>query len=155
MDADFLVCTDASKEGLGRVLMQDERVIAYISRKLRRHEENYATHDLELLAIVYALKVWRHYLVGRKFELKTDHCGLQHIFTQSDLNTRQCHWSELLSKYDFEITYIKGIVNRVVDALSQRPHIFSVLPLQMNLHEKILTLQCDDDLYKDFESFIG
>jgi hypothetical protein len=64
MDADFLVCTDASKEGLGRVLMQDGRVIAYISRKLRRHEENYVTHDLELLAIVYALKVWRHYLVG-------------------------------------------------------------------------------------------
>jgi hypothetical protein len=64
IDADFLVCTDASKEGLGGVLMQDGRVIAYISRKLRRHEENYATHDLELLAIVYALKVWRHYLVG-------------------------------------------------------------------------------------------
>jgi hypothetical protein len=64
MDADFLVCTDASKEGLGGVLMQYGRVIAYISRKLRRNEENYATHDLELLAIVYALKVWRHYLVG-------------------------------------------------------------------------------------------
>jgi hypothetical protein len=64
MDEDFLVCTDASKEGLGRVLMQDGRVIAYISRKLRKHEENYATHDLELLAIVYALRVWRHYLIG-------------------------------------------------------------------------------------------
>jgi hypothetical protein len=63
MDADFLVCIDASKEGLGEVLMQDRRVIAYISRKLRRHEDNYATHDLELLAIIYALKVWRHYLV--------------------------------------------------------------------------------------------
>jgi hypothetical protein len=73
MDADFLVCTDASKEGLGGVFMQDGRVIAYISRKLRRHEENYATHDLELLSIVYALKIWKHYLVGRKFELKTDH----------------------------------------------------------------------------------
>ena len=83
IDTDFLVCTDASKEGLGGVLMQDGRVISYISRKLRRHEENYAMHDLELLAIVYALKVWRNYLVGRKFELKTDHCGLQHIFTQS------------------------------------------------------------------------
>jgi hypothetical protein len=81
MDKEFLVCTDASKEGLGRVLMQDGRVIAYISRKLRKHEENYATHDLELLAIVYALRVWRHYLIGRKFELKIDHCGLQHIFT--------------------------------------------------------------------------
>ena len=66
MDVDFLVCTDASKEGLGGVLMQDGRVITYISRKLRRHEENYATHDLELLAIVYALKVWRHYHVGTK-----------------------------------------------------------------------------------------
>jgi hypothetical protein len=64
METDFLVCNDASKEGLGRVLMQDDRVITYISRKLRRHEENYATHDLELLAIVYALRVWRHYLIG-------------------------------------------------------------------------------------------
>jgi hypothetical protein len=86
MDANFLVCTGASKEGLGGVLMQDGPVIAYISRKMRRHEENYATHDLELLSIVYSLKIWIHYLVGRKFELKTDHCGLQHIFTQSDLN---------------------------------------------------------------------
>ena len=111
MDEEFLVCIDTSKEGLGGVLMQDGRVIAYISRKLRRHEENYATHDLELLAIVYALKVWRHYLIGRKFELKTDHCGLQHIFTQSDLNARQQRWSELLSEYDFEITYINETVN--------------------------------------------
>jgi hypothetical protein len=64
MDANFLVCIDAYKEGLGGVLMQDGQVITYISRKLRRHEENYATHNLELLAIIYALKVWRHYLVG-------------------------------------------------------------------------------------------
>jgi hypothetical protein len=64
MDTNFLVCTDASKEGFGRVLMQDDRVIAYISRKLRRHEENYATHNLELLAIIYFLRVWRHYLIG-------------------------------------------------------------------------------------------
>jgi hypothetical protein len=74
--------------------MQDGRVIAYILRKLRRHEENYETHDLDLLAIVYALNIWRHYLFGQKFELKMDHCGLQHIFTQSDLNARQRHWSE-------------------------------------------------------------
>jgi hypothetical protein len=86
MDKEFLVCTDASKEGLGRVLMQDGRVIAYISRKLRNHEENYATHDLDLLEIVYTLRVWRYYLIGGNFELKTDHCGLQHIFTQSNLN---------------------------------------------------------------------
>jgi hypothetical protein len=83
--------------------MQDDRVISYISRKLRRHEENYATHDLELLAIVYALRVWIHYLIGHKFELKTDHCG-------------QRRWSELLNEYDFKITYIKRTMNRVVDA---------------------------------------
>ena len=111
MDKDFLVCIDEFKEVLGGVLMQDGRVIAYISRKLRRHEENYATHDLELLAIEYSLRVWRHYLIGKKFELKTNHCGLQHIFTHSNLNARQRCWSELLSGYDFEITYIKGIVN--------------------------------------------
>jgi hypothetical protein len=70
MEKEFLVCTDASKEVLGEVLMQDNRVIAYISRKLRKHEENYAMHDLELLAIMYDLRVWRHYLIGWKFELK-------------------------------------------------------------------------------------
>jgi hypothetical protein len=107
MEKELSVCTNAYKEGLGGVLMQDGRVIPYISRKLRRHEENYATHDLELLAIVYALRVWRPYLIGCKFELKTDHNGLQHIFNQSDLNVRQRHWSELLSEYDFEFTYIK------------------------------------------------
>jgi hypothetical protein len=76
MEEEFLVCIDASKEGLGGVLMQDDRVITYISRKLRNHEENYTKHDLELLAIVYALRVWRHYLIGWKFELKTYHRGL-------------------------------------------------------------------------------
>jgi hypothetical protein len=155
MDVDFLVCTDASKEGLGEVLMQDGQVIAYISRNLRRHEENYLTHDLELLAIVYALRVWRHYLIGWKFKLKADHCGLQHIFTQSDLNMRQHCWSKLLSEYDFKINYIKGIVNRVDDALSQRQCIFSVMPLQKNLRENFLTLQRDNDWYKEVKDFIG
>jgi hypothetical protein len=72
-------------------------------------------------------------LVGRKFELKTNHHGLQHIFTQSNLNARQRRWSELLSEYDFDISYIKGTINRVVDALSHRPHIFSIFPLKTNL----------------------
>jgi hypothetical protein len=83
MDKKFFVCTNASKEDLGGVLMQDGRVITYISRK---HEDNYAMHDLELLDIVYALRLWRHYLIGWKFELNTNHCGLQHIFMQSNLN---------------------------------------------------------------------
>jgi hypothetical protein len=84
-----------------------------------------------------------------------DHYGLQHIFTQRDLNARQRRWSELLSEYDFKITYIKGTMNRVADALSQRPCIFLVMPLQMNLRENILTLQCDDDWYKEVKDFIG
>ena len=75
MDQDFLVCTNALKEGLGGVMMQEGRVIAYSSRKLRPHEENYATHYLELAVVVYALRLWRHYLVGMKFKLKTDHHG--------------------------------------------------------------------------------
>jgi hypothetical protein len=83
-----------------------------------------------------------------------DHCGLQHIFTQRKLNARQRHWSEFLSKYKFDITYIKGTVNRVADVLSQRPCIFSMLPLQMNLREKIITLQCDYDWYKEVDDFI-
>ena len=77
---------------------------------------------------------------GNQLELKTDHCGLQHIFTQSDLNAQQQRWLDLLSEYEFEITYIKGTVNQVADALSRRPRIFSVFPLEMNLCEKILTL---------------
>jgi hypothetical protein len=80
MDEKFLVRTDTSKEGLGGVLMQWGLVIPYISRNLRRHEENYATHELELLGIVYALIMWRHYLIGHKFKLKNGHSGLQYIF---------------------------------------------------------------------------
>lgn len=149
MEQEFLVCTDASKEGLGCVLMQEGRVIAYASRKLRTHEENYATHYLEMAAIVYALKIWRHYLLRRKFDLRTDHCGLQHIFTQDHLNARQRRWSELISEYDFDITYIKGTVNRVVDALSRRPRIFSVIPLKTSLRDKLLELQIKDTWYQE------
>jgi hypothetical protein len=98
MDKEFLVCTDASKEGLGIVLMQYGRGIAYISRKLRKDEDNYAMYDLELLEIIYSLRVWRHYIVGWKLKLETDHCGFQHIFTQSDFNVRQRRWSEFLSE---------------------------------------------------------
>jgi hypothetical protein len=107
MDEGFLVCTDTSKEGLDRVLMQDGRVVSFISRKLRKHEENYVMHDLELLAIMYALRVWRHYLIGQNFKLKTNQCGLQHLFMQNDLSMWQGSWSEMLIRYDFEISYLK------------------------------------------------
>jgi hypothetical protein len=71
MEKDFTVYMDASKQGLGAMLMQDGGVIAYASRKLKQHEELYTTHDLELVVVMLALKLWRHYLVGRNFELKT------------------------------------------------------------------------------------
>ena len=79
MEKDFTVCTDASKQGLGAVLMQDGGLIAYVSRKLKKHEDLYATHDLELAAIMLALKIWRHYLVGKNFELKANHQILKHL----------------------------------------------------------------------------
>jgi hypothetical protein len=89
MEKDFTVCMDALKQGLGAILMQDGGVIAYASMKLKKQEDLYATHDLELAAIMLALKLWRHYHVGQNFELKMDHQSLKHLFTQRDLNARQ------------------------------------------------------------------
>ena len=85
----FVIYSDASGKGLGCVLMQKGRVIAYRSRQLRPHEENYATHDLELAAVVFSLKLWRHYLVGKRVEIYIDHKTLKYVFAQKDLNMRQ------------------------------------------------------------------
>jgi hypothetical protein len=95
-DEDFLVCTDACQEGLGGVLSQNGFVICYESIKFKEHEKNYATHDLELAAIVHTLNKWRHYLMGRRFELKTDHNGLKYFFDQPTLNSRQIGWLEFI-----------------------------------------------------------
>ncbi|GKA02055.1 putative reverse transcriptase domain-containing protein [Tanacetum coccineum] len=111
---------DASKKGLGDVLMQREKVIAYASRQLKIHEKNYTTHDLELGAVVFALKIWRHYLYGTKCTVFTDHKSLQHILNQKELNMRQRHWLELLSDYDCEIRYHPRKANVVADALSRK-----------------------------------
>jgi hypothetical protein len=111
-EADFLVCTNACKEGLEGVLMQGGSVICYESQKLNEHEVNYVTHDLKLAAIVHAIKMWRHYLLGRKFVLMTDHCGLRYMFNQPKLNARQAGWMALLSQFDFEIKHIKGKENK-------------------------------------------
>ena len=100
--------------------MQDNHVICYESRNLKDHEKNYATHDIELAAIVHALKMWRHYLMGRRFELRTDHCGLKYLFDQPTLNARQARWLEFLCEFDFEIKHIKGKENKVADALSRK-----------------------------------
>jgi hypothetical protein len=116
----FDVYCDASGTGLGCVLMQDNRVITYASRALRPHEQNYPTHDLELAAVVYALKMWRHYLMGTHCNIFTDHKSLKYIFTQADLNMRQRRWLELIKDYDLEVHYHPGKANVVADALSQK-----------------------------------
>ncbi|GJU68585.1 putative reverse transcriptase domain-containing protein [Tanacetum coccineum] len=120
---DFVVYCDASLQGLGAVLMQREKVIAYASRQLKPHEENYTTHDLELGAVVFALKIWRHYLYGTKCIVFTDHKSLQHILHQKELNMRRRRWLELLADYDCEICYHPGKENVVADALSQKKQI--------------------------------
>ncbi|GJV34833.1 putative reverse transcriptase domain-containing protein [Tanacetum coccineum] len=117
---DFIAYCDALKKGLGAVLMQREKVIAYVSRQLKIHEKNYMTHDLELGAVVFALKIWRHYLYGTKCTVFTDHKSLQHILNQKELNMRQRRWLELLSDYDCEIRYHPGKANVVADTLSRK-----------------------------------
>ena len=94
------------------------RVIAYTSRQLRRHEEHYPTHDLELVAVVHAIKIWRHYLMGNICHFYIDHKSLKYIFTQSELNMRQRRWLELIKDYDLEIHYHPGKANVVADSLS-------------------------------------
>ncbi|GJY84761.1 putative reverse transcriptase domain-containing protein [Tanacetum coccineum] len=116
---DFIAYYDALKKGLGTVLMQREKVISYASRQLKIHEKNYTTHDLELGAVVFALKIWRHYLYGTKCTVFTDHKSLQHILDQKELNMRQCRWLELFSDYYCDIRYHPRKANVVADALSR------------------------------------
>jgi hypothetical protein len=114
----FDIYCDASHQGLGCVLMQEGQVVCYASRQLRKHEENYPTHDLKLAAVVHALKIWRHYLICHRCETYSDHKSLKYIFTQNDLNLRQRHWLELIKDYDLGINYHPGKANVVADALS-------------------------------------
>jgi hypothetical protein len=116
----FHVYCDASSTAVGGVLMQDGRAIAYASRQIRRHEEHYPTHDLELLAIIHALKVWRHYLLDNLVHIYTDHKSLNYLFTQPDLNMRQRRWLELIKNYELEVHYHYGKTNVVADALSRK-----------------------------------
>jgi hypothetical protein len=120
----FDIYCGASGTGLGCVLMQDNRVIAYASRALRVHEQNYPTHDLEIAEVIHALKIWRHHLMGTKCHIYTDHKSLKYIFTQSDLNMRQKRWLELIKDYDLEVHYHPGKANIVADALSRKAHCY-------------------------------
>ncbi|GJS97958.1 reverse transcriptase domain-containing protein [Tanacetum coccineum] len=140
---DFVVYCDASNQGLGCVLMQRGKVIAYASRQLKTHEKNYTTHDLELGAVVFALKTWRHYLYGTKSVIYMDHKSLQHIFDQKELNMRQRRWIELFSDYECEIRYHPGKANVVADALSRKERLkprcvkAMAMSVQIGMRERI------------------
>ena len=118
----FFVYSDASSQGLGCVLMQYGKVVAYASKQLKPYEQNYPTHDLELETMVFALKIWRHYLYGKTCEIYTDHKSLKYLFSQKELNMRQRRWIELLKDYDCNILYHPGKANVVVDALRRKSY---------------------------------
>ncbi|GJR90132.1 retrotransposon protein, putative, ty3-gypsy subclass [Tanacetum coccineum] len=130
---DFVVYYDASGLGLGCVLMQRGKVITYASRQLKIHEKNYTTHDLELGAVVFALKIWKHYLYKKKSIIYTEYKSLQHIFNQKELNTRQRSWIELFSDYDCKIRYNPDKANIVADALSRKERIMRKRVRAMNM----------------------
>ena len=116
----YAVYCDASRVSLCCVLMQEWKVVAFSSRQLKIHEKNYPTHDIELAAVIFALKIWRHYLYGERFEAFSDHKSLKYLFTQRDLNLRQRRWMEFIEDYDFELHYHPGKANVVADALSRK-----------------------------------
>lgn len=135
IEKSFDVYCDASGTGIGCVLMQEGRVIAYASRQLKRHEEHYPTHDLELAVVVHALKIWRHYLLGNTCHIYTDHKSLKYIFTQAELNMRQRRWLELIKDYDLEVHYHPGKANVVADVPSRKEHLCYLLssPLETTI----------------------
>jgi hypothetical protein len=135
----FDIYCDASRQGLGCVPMQDGKVDSYASRQLRKHEENYPTHDLELAAVVHALKIWRHYLIGHRCEIYSDQKSLKYIFTPNDLNLRQRRWLELIKDYDLGINYHLGRANVVADALSRKKYCNATFAkrIQPELHKEI------------------
>ena len=117
---EYTLYSDASRIGLGCVLMQDGKVVAYAFRQLKTHEQNYLTHDLKLAAVVLALKIWRHYLYGEKCRIYTEHKSLNYLLTLKELNLRQRRWLELFKDYDCIIDYHPGNTNVVADALSRK-----------------------------------
>ena len=133
----YEVYSDASKEGLGCVLMQNKKVIAYASRKLKPYERNYPTHDLKLAAVVFALKKWRHYLYGATFVIYTDHKSLRYLFTQKELNLRQHRWMEFLEDYRCTIEYHPGKANVVADALSRKAGIACPMIKEWKMLEEV------------------
>ena len=139
----YVIYCDASKLGLGAVLMQHGKVITYASRQLKDYETYYPTHDLELAAIVFALKIWRHYMYGVQCDIYTDYKTPKYLFTRKELNVHQGRWLELLNDYDFEIHYhsVKG--NKVADALGQKSNgsVMSLRQLPRELQKEIIDFE--------------
>ena len=150
----FDVITDASSIALGGVLTQEGRPVAFTSRKLKLYEVNYATHDLELLAVIHALKIWRHYLLGRRFQLVTDHKSLKWIFTQPNLNMRQRRWIEILHEYNFEIVYRSGKENVIADALSRKSFLGATTMLDNPIVQKVKETAIADPEYLELLSIV-
>ncbi|GKF44234.1 putative reverse transcriptase domain-containing protein [Tanacetum coccineum] len=138
--------------------MWNEKVIAYASRQLNIHENNYTTHDLELGSVVFALKIWRHCLYGTKCSVFTDHKSLQHILDPKEFNMRQHHWLELLNDYECEIRYHSVKENVVADALSRKERIKPlrvralVMTIGLDLPKKILEAQTEARKPKNVEA---
>jgi hypothetical protein len=114
---------------------------------LRRHEENYPTHDLELAAVVMVLRTWQHYLLGNVVHIYTDHKRLKYIFTQPDLNMRQRRWLELIKDYELEVHYHPGKTNVVADTLSHKPHCNYLPAVHLTGEESSIRVSPDLSLY--------
>jgi ribonuclease HI len=127
----FDIYCDASRRGLGCVLMQDGQVVSYASRQLRKDEENYPTHYHEFAAVVHALKKWRHYLIGHRCKIYSDQKSLKYIFTQTYLNLKLRRWLELIKDYDIGIDYHLGKANVIADALSRKKYYNTTLTIGM------------------------
>jgi hypothetical protein len=166
MEKQFSSYCDVSGQGLGCILMQDGHVVAYASQQLRKHEEHYPTHDVELAIVVHALKLWRHYLIGKRCEVYSDHKSLKYIFIQPDLNLWQRRWLELIKDYDLGINYHLGKANVVADALSRRTYlnglIMETMPfdlcsemdklnLRLTINSGVVTIKMDSRLSQDIQ----
>ena len=138
----FVVYSDASRKGLGCVLMQDGKVIAYASQQLKQHKQNYPTHDLELAVVVFVLKIWRHYLFGERCTIFTDHKSLKYLMDQKELNLRQRRWLELIKDYDCVIDYHPSKANVVADAFSRKSSssLACMRAVQTALQDEVKTL---------------
>jgi hypothetical protein len=149
-DKYFTVYVDVSKEGLGGVLTQEGHMIYYESRKLKEHERNDITHELQLGEIINSLKMWKHYIMGKKFLLLTNNSGVKYLFSQPYLNARQARWLVFLSEFNFEVRHIKGKENTVADVLSIRVHgLFeiNISMAQSDLEQRIRTIGVNDENY--------